>query len=199
MNPTVNPTNAFARITVDSVGCLSKLPHHGGSAVTDIDERDERLEAALRKWGPPAGVFVAGVMLIVIGTAADADFFTGLGWIALLGGGAWALIKRNPPVGQVATQAPVHFSTTPIPDDVRQRRLQEQLSQEITYSRGRVEAVTPYSAVVVSGQPVNHVLHLLASVFLCGLWIPVWILLAATGGEKRHVLTVDPYGNVARR
>jgi ribosomal protein L37AE/L43A len=25
---------------------------------------------------------------------------------------------------------------------------------------------------------VNHVLHLLASVFLCGLWLPVWFLIA---------------------
>ena len=34
---------------------------------------------------------------------------------------------------------------------------------------------------------VNHVLHLLASVFLCGLWLPVWFYLALTralaGGE----------------
>ena len=34
---------------------------------------------------------------------------------------------------------------------------------------------------------VNHVLHLLASVFLCGLWLPVWFYLALqrslAGGE----------------
>lgn len=180
------------------VGCLSKLPDHGGSAVTDINERDERLEAALRKWGPPGAVGAVGVMLIVIGAAADADAFTGLGWIGILGGGTWALIIRNPPVGRVATP-PVRLSTTPVPDEVRQHRLQEQLSHEIAYSRGRVEAVTPYSAVIASGQPVNHVLHLLVSVLLCGFWIPVWILVTVAGGEKRHVLSVDPYGNVTRR
>jgi hypothetical protein len=27
-------------------------------------------------------------------------------------------------------------------------------------------------------RPVNHVLHLLISVFLCGLWLPVWACLA---------------------
>jgi hypothetical protein len=31
-------------------------------------------------------------------------------------------------------------------------------------------------------QPMNHVVHLLASVFLCGLWLPIWILLAL--GDK---------------
>ena len=34
---------------------------------------------------------------------------------------------------------------------------------------------------------VNHILHLLASVFLCGLWLPIWFYLALTralaGGE----------------
>lgn len=35
--------------------------------------------------------------------------------------------------------------------------------------------------------PVNHVLHFLISFFLCGLWIPVWILLALkqSGGSGR--------------
>lgn len=27
-------------------------------------------------------------------------------------------------------------------------------------------------------KPVNHVVHLLASVFLCGLWLPIWIFIA---------------------
>jgi len=31
-----------------------------------------------------------------------------------------------------------------------------------------------------------HILHLLVSVFLCGLWIPVWILLAVMEGYKQY-------------
>ncbi|WP_082973795.1 DUF2510 domain-containing protein [Mycobacterium sp. E1386] len=63
---------------------------------------------------------------------------------------------------------------------------------------GRVEARTPTSAVVVTGRPVNHVLHLLVTVLLCGLWLPVWIILAIAGGEKRTMVSVDGRGHVQR-
>lgn len=29
-------------------------------------------------------------------------------------------------------------------------------------------------------QTPNHLIHLLATLFLCGLWLPVWILIAIT-------------------
>jgi hypothetical protein len=32
--------------------------------------------------------------------------------------------------------------------------------------------------------PINHVLHLLISVLLCGLWLPVWIIFALLGPDK---------------
>lgn len=63
---------------------------------------------------------------------------------------------------------------------------------------GRVEARTPTSAVVVTGKPINHVLHLLITVLLCGLWLPVWIVMAASGGEKRTTVSVDEAGHVRR-
>jgi hypothetical protein len=52
---------------------------------------------------------------------------------------------------------------------------------------------------VVQGKPVNHVLHLLVTVLLCGLWLPVWIVVALDGGEKRQVLSVDHCGNIIDR
>lgn len=33
---------------------------------------------------------------------------------------------------------------------------------------------------------MNHVPHILASVFLCGLWLPVWILMAMTDNPNYH-------------
>ncbi len=63
---------------------------------------------------------------------------------------------------------------------------------------GRVEARTPTSAIVTTGTPVNHVLHLLITVLLCGLWLPVWIIMAANGGEKRTMVSVDETGHVQR-
>ena len=61
----------------------------------------------------------------------------------------------------------------------------------------RVEARTPTAAVIAWGEPVNHVLHLLISVLLCGLWLPVWLLAATIGGERRRTITVDDDGHIS--
>jgi hypothetical protein len=49
---------------------------------------------------------------------------------------------------------------------------------------------------MVEGQPVNHVLHAIITIFSCGLWGIAWIILAITGGEKRAMVVVDEFGNV---
>jgi hypothetical protein len=61
---------------------------------------------------------------------------------------------------------------------------------------GRVQARTPVSAVVETGNRVNHVLHLLISVFMCGLWLPVWLMISAFGGTWTSTVTVDEHGEV---
>src|SRR6476646_7914113 len=51
---------------------------------------------------------------------------------------------------------------------------------------------TGYSAAVRPGlTTVQHILHLLISVFTFGLWIPVWIYLA--NRTDRTVTPADPY------
>jgi hypothetical protein len=55
----------------------------------------------------------------------------------------------------------------------------------------RIESRQPTWAVVVSGQPVNNVLHAILTLFMCGLWLPVWLILAATGVERRNTISVD--------
>ena len=65
--------------------------------------------------------------------------------------------------------------------------------------RWRVESQTDYSAVLVKGKPVNHVLHLILSVISLGIWLVVWIIMAISGGEKRFMLTVDAYGNISNQ
>jgi hypothetical protein len=59
----------------------------------------------------------------------------------------------------------------------------------------RVESQTDYQAVLVTGKPVNHILHLILTIVTIGLWALVWIILAFIGGEKRMVIDVDEYGN----
>jgi hypothetical protein len=60
----------------------------------------------------------------------------------------------------------------------------------------RIETRSPTWAVLVTGQRVNTVAHLLATVFLCGLWLPVWIIAESTGGERRKTISVDDRGRV---
>ena len=69
----------------------------------------------------------------------------------------------------------------------------------VTSQGGRVQTRTANAAVVVTGKPVNHVLHLLLSLFLCTMWVPAWHIMAAVGGERRATISVDPTGGVHRR
>jgi len=53
-------------------------------------------------------------------------------------------------------------------------------------------------AQMVSGRPVNHILHVLVSIFTLGLWLPIWFLITVTAdGEKQLVITADEDGNIS--
>ena len=60
----------------------------------------------------------------------------------------------------------------------------------------RIENRSDFQATVATGKKLNNVLHLILTILTAGLWAIVWIILAITGGIKRHLLTVDEYGNV---
>ncbi|EJZ08103.1 gp108 protein [Mycolicibacterium vaccae ATCC 25954] len=148
----------------------------------------------ITKWGVPAGAALLGIILLILASVSGVEIFTLFAVISFVAAaitGAQALPSRQVP--------PMPISTTPVPPMERQARLQEVLAQDVAVSRGRLESVTPYSAVIVTGRPVNHILHLLLTVFLCGFWLPIWVLIALTGGEKRSVLAVDQCGNISRR
>lgn len=70
------------------------------------------------------------------------------------------------------------------------------LDRALIGSHCRVLNRSATAASVISGQPVNHVVHLLATVFLCGLWLPFWLIIAARDGEKHLTVTVDPQGTI---
>ena len=61
----------------------------------------------------------------------------------------------------------------------------------------RVESQSDTHAVLVSGKPINHILHLILSLVTCSAWLIVWGALAIFGGEKRKLVNVDEYGNVS--
>ena len=61
----------------------------------------------------------------------------------------------------------------------------------------RIESNTGGLVTMVSGKKTNHILHLLLSVVTLGLWLPVWLIVAAFGGERRVMLTTDDAGQVS--
>lgn len=79
----------------------------------------------------------------------------------------------------------------------RASALDQELMRIVAHG-GRVETRTTTSAIVTTGKPVNHVLHLLITVLLFGFWLPVWIIMAVNGGEQRSTVSVDEAGRVQR-
>ncbi len=60
----------------------------------------------------------------------------------------------------------------------------------------RIVTQYPGQTVMRRSNEVNHLAHSLATVFTCGLWLPVYVVLAVTSEEQRIALAVDPYGVV---
>ena len=72
----------------------------------------------------------------------------------------------------------------------------EQSIQSALARGARLEVLLDFYVLLVEGKPINHILHLLLSVVTFGLWLIVWLVMAAAGGEKRFALNVDDSGNV---
>lgn len=73
--------------------------------------------------------------------------------------------------------------------------LQDYLA-EVAGRGWRVEGKGNFIAFMVSGKPVNHLLHAAVSLLTGGLWLPVWAWLVVFRGEKRMLARVDRYGEV---
>ncbi len=50
--------------------------------------------------------------------------------------------------------------------------------------------------MLVTGRPVNHVLHVILTLVTCFTWGLIWATLVLLGGEKREIANVDEWGNV---
>jgi hypothetical protein len=88
------------------------------------------------------------------------------------------------------------MDTGPVLSPERRRELLSRTVQAEVVKGGRIESQSEYSAVIVFGHRVNHVLHLILSIVTLGLWLIVWIILSLTGGEKRTLVSVDEFGVV---
>ena len=79
--------------------------------------------------------------------------------------------------------------------DYRRTALNAEVQRQVT-AGNKIESQSDFQVVLVSGKPVNHVLHLLLTIFTLGLWLIPWIILGLTGGEHRKMVTVNDQGVV---
>jgi hypothetical protein len=75
---------------------------------------------------------------------------------------------------------------TPAPRQISRAEAIDQQIASYLAKGWRIESRTDHAAVMVKGKRVNHVLHLLLSLVTVGLWLPVWLIVAIVGGEKRE-------------
>ena len=108
------------------------------------------------------------------------------------------MTERDGPAGEGGQQPP---ESPPTPIDVstrsdaeRKKMLADAIQRQVVQG-GRVESQSDFQAVIVHGGKVNHTLHVIISIFTCGLWLIPWLVMGAVGGEKRTVVSVDEYGN----
>jgi hypothetical protein len=99
------------------------------------------------------------------------------------------------PPAQTAALTPAATGQGGKTADERKQLLAQQI-QMVSMRGRRVESQQDYQAVLIEGKPINHTLHAILTVFTCLLWGIVWIVIAATGGEKRELVVIDEWGNV---
>lgn len=79
--------------------------------------------------------------------------------------------------------------------DERTARL-EQAIREQARDGWWIESQSATQASLARGKDTSHVLHLILTILTVGIWLLVWIPVAALGGRRTKVLTVDPRGIV---
>lgn len=80
------------------------------------------------------------------------------------------------------------------------RQLMSQaVAKEVADGGWRVESQTDYHTVLAKGGRTNHILHLILTIFTCGLWSLAWLLIAHVNRRQSLVLRVDEYGNFSRQ
>jgi hypothetical protein len=112
-------------------------------------------------------------------------------------------ISVTNPFGQQVPPPPQRDQFAPPPPPVmavasmEQRRfaLANAITREVALG-ARVETQTDVSAVLVRGSKCNHTLHLILTIFTCGIWSIGWAIIAAVQKEHRSTLIVNEFGQV---
>lgn len=85
------------------------------------------------------------------------------------------------------------MSSTRKTTEERKEILAQHIANLVAQGR-RVESQGDFQAVMVRGNKVNHVLHLILTLVTLGLWVIIWLVLALSGGEKREIVKIDEWG-----
>jgi len=87
------------------------------------------------------------------------------------------------------------FQPVPLPPDRREAILNSVIMQHVSLG-WQIESRFDHQVVLVRGNEPNHLAHAVITVFLCGLWLPVWLIAMAANSKQRAIISVDPYGNI---
>ena len=53
------------------------------------------------------------------------------------------------------------------------------------------------AVIALPGKKVNHVLHAILSIGLCGVWLPVWLVMYLTRKKEQRIrVTIDQSGQL---
>lgn len=104
-------------------------------------------------------------------------------------------VPAPPPPPPPAASVPGGASAIAKTGDERKGSLANAIQTQVA-GGARIESQSDFQAVLIRGHRVNHLLHFVIGVVTIGLWWIVWIFMAALGGEKRQMVSVDEFGNV---
>jgi hypothetical protein len=82
------------------------------------------------------------------------------------------------------------------PDPEERKARLDRTLQQYGAQGWRIETKSDYQATIAKGKEVNHLLHLFLAIITLGLWLIAWLILGVGAGVKRHMITIDEYGNV---
>ena len=99
--------------------------------------------------------------------------------------------------GEPATRTRRRMPADSLSDDRRRRKILETNVMDAVAKGWSIESQGQYHAVIVQGERVNHLLHLILSIITVGLWIIVWLILVISGGQERMMIYVDEQGEVS--
>ncbi len=82
-----------------------------------------------------------------------------------------------------------------VSDTDRRQHLIWAIQHIMAHPGGTVQVAGPYDAVVL-GKPMSHGAHVLMTILFLGLWLPIWLLCAASYKRSVYHLAVNDEGQL---